>query len=224
MKNGDSRIPPLGVTISADFFARPSDKVAHDLIGKILWVSGVGGGRLTEVEAYLPQGDPACHAARGRTVRNSAMFGPPGSIYVFRSYGIHMLLNLVCDREGVGSAVLIRSLEPVGRIDYLWRNRYGEHTAEEGIGVLPVRTSKSEKGLACGPGRLGRALGIHVGLNGLLLGDESGLYVTDDGCRSPVAVASRIGISEGQSLPLRYYMENSKYVSRRACPIGGNQG
>ena len=89
---------PPGQLLMSEFFSRPSDEVAPDLIGKILWRSGVGGGRLTEVEAYLPQDDPACHAARGRTARNAAMFGPPGCIYVYLSYGIHVLLNLVCDQ------------------------------------------------------------------------------------------------------------------------------
>ena len=88
---------PLDRPFCSDFFARPSDQVGSDLVGKILWMQGVGGGRLTEVEAYLPEDDPACHAFRGLTARNAAMFGPPGTIYVYRSYGIHVLLNLVCD-------------------------------------------------------------------------------------------------------------------------------
>ena len=99
---------PPGVALDDSFFARPSDLVAADLVGKILWARGLGGGRLTEVEAYLPHGDPACHAACGLTKRNAAMFGPPGTIYVFLSYGVHYLLNLVCEREGIGSAVLER--------------------------------------------------------------------------------------------------------------------
>ncbi len=99
--------------------------MAPDLIGKILWREGVGGGRLTEVEAYLPDDDPACHAACGPTRRNAAMFGPPGTVYVYLSYGVHVLLNLVCDREQVGSAVLIRSFEPLGETRHLRLNRRG---------------------------------------------------------------------------------------------------
>ena len=115
--------PPRGEVVAPSFFASPSDQVAPRLLGTILWFSGVGGGRLTEVEAYLPEDDPACHAYRGLTRRNAAMFGPPGTIYVFQSYGVHMLLNLVCDREGVGSAVLIRSFEPLGDTSVLEANR-----------------------------------------------------------------------------------------------------
>ena len=101
--------------MGADFFARPSNEVAPELIGKILWSPERGGGRLTEVEAYLPQDDPASHAAHGPTRRNAAMFGPPGTIYVFLSYGVHYLFNLVCDKREVAAAVLIRAMEAPGR-------------------------------------------------------------------------------------------------------------
>ena len=96
---------PAGDPLAAEFFAVPSAVVAPALIGKLVWVRGVGGGRLTEVEAYLPQDDPASHAARGPTRRNAAMFLPGGHVYLYRSYGVHVCLNVVCDREGVGSAV-----------------------------------------------------------------------------------------------------------------------
>jgi DNA-3-methyladenine glycosylase len=105
---------PTGDVVPEAFFARASDEVAADLIGKILWREGFGGGRLTEVEAYLPVDDPASHSASGRTHRNAAMFGPPGHLYVYLSYGVHSLLNFVCDSEGRGSAVLIRSYDPLG--------------------------------------------------------------------------------------------------------------
>jgi DNA-3-methyladenine glycosylase len=190
---------PLGRILEPTFFARPSDEVAPDLIGKILWAEGVGGGRLTEVEAYLPEGDPACHAARGRTPRNAPMFGPPGSVYVYRSYGIHVLLNLVCDIESVASAVLIRSFEPLGENANLRHNR--------GVDTDDARR------LSCGPGRVGQALGLHLGLNGLPLGAESGLFVLDDGFRPEVEITTRVGISEGDQLLLRYYMRGTRCVS-----------
>jgi len=183
------RLPP-GRVLTAEFFARPSEQVAPDLIGKIVWALGRGGGRLTEVEAYLPKDDPACHAARGMTRRNAAMFGPPGHIYLFLSYGVHLLLNLVCERQGVGSAVLIRSFEPLGRPGGL-----------EGVG-------------ARGPGLVGRALGVRREMNGASLGPASGLYIIDDGHQPEVAVTTRVGISRGQHLPLRYYMKGSRFVSR----------
>jgi DNA-3-methyladenine glycosylase len=177
---------PRGTPLGADFFARPSDQVAPDLIGKILWSPRRGGGRLTELEAYLPVDDPASHSARGPTKRNAAMFGPPGTIYVFLSYGAHYLLNVVCDRPEIGSAVLIRAFEPV-----------------------------------CGPGRVGRALGVDGTLNGLPLGEVSGLFILDDGTSPRVGVATRIGISRGDTLPLRYYSPDSNYVTRRSATKGG---
>jgi DNA-3-methyladenine glycosylase len=189
---------PRGSVIGAEFFARPSNEVARDLIGKVLWSPERGGGRLAEVEAYLPVDDPASHAARGPTDRNAAMFGPPGCIYVFLSYGVHYLLNLVCDRREIGSAVLIRALEPL------------QH---EGEGLRGG--AQSRDGSFCGPGRVGKALGIHPGLNGLPLGESSGLFVVDDGVRPEVAVATRIGISRGETLPLRYYLLGSTCVTRR---------
>lgn len=205
---------PPGRILGADYFARAADGVGPELIGKILWMEGVGGGRLTEVESYLPEGDPACHAACGRTRRNAPMFGPPGSIYVYLSYGVHVLLNLVCDQESVASAVLIRSFEPLGVVDNLRRNR-----------GVDSKDGKDGRRLSCGPGRVGQALGLHLGLNGLQLGETSGLFVLDDGERPEVVLGTRVGISRGEQLPLRYYMRGSRYVSRlvRATKGGGDE-
>jgi DNA-3-methyladenine glycosylase len=181
---------PTGEVTPAEFFARGSDEVATDLIGKVVWRTGFGGGRLTEVEAYLPVGDEASHAAPGKTRRNAAMFGPPGRLYVFLSYGVHFLLNFVCDTEGVGAAVLVRSFEPL---------------AAEGM-------TAAGQG-ARGPGVVGRALGISLEMSGCALGEESGMFVLDDGFRPATARAIRVGISRGQQLPLRHYMLGSRYVS-----------
>lgn len=183
--DGDAGFP-RGTVLGADFFARPSDEVAPGLIGKILWSPRRGGGRLTEVEAYLAVDDPASHAARGPTKRNAAMFGSPGTIYVFLSYGVHYLLNVVCDRRDIGSAVLIRAFEPF-----------------------------------CGPGRVGKALAIQPALNGLQLGEASGLFIVDDGTRPDVGVTTRIGISRGDMLPLRYYSLDSRCVTGRPATKGG---
>lgn len=214
---------PSGQVLMPEFFARPSDEVAPDLIGKLLWRSGVGGGRLTEVEAYLPQNDPACHAARGRTPRNAAMFGPPGYVYVFLSYGVHVLLNLVCDRESLGSAVLIRSFEPVGDTAQLLKNR-----AARGRWARPVKTPlprppSAETLLSRGPGRVGQALGIHLGLNGLPLGEASGLYVIDDGAVPEIGRTTRIGISRGAHLPLRFCMSGKgRFGGRTGLKLGAS--
>lgn len=175
-----------------EFFERSADQVAADLVGKILWRDGVGGGRLVEVEAYLPSGDPACHAARGRTPRNTAMFGRFGTVYVYLSYGIHVLLNLVCGPEGVAAAVLVRAFEPL---------------APPGETLPDVR-------LAAGPGLVGRTLGLDLSWNGASLGAESGLSVFDDGREAAVEATERIGISAGRSLPLRFVLPGSRALSR----------
>ena len=128
------------------------------------------------------------------------MFGPPGTIYVFLSYGVHYLLNLVCDQEGIGSAVLVRGLEafegPESQAGRFW-----DGTGASGISL-------------CGPGRVGAALGVRPALNGLPLGVASGLFLIDDGLEAEVAVTRRIGISRGDALPLRYYARGSKCVTR----------
>lgn len=135
------------------------------------------------------------------------MFGPPGSIYVFLSYGVHWLLNFVCDEEAVGSAVLVRAFEPVGDVRGLQYNR--------GI-------ARAGPLLSCGPGRVGQALGVGPELNGRHLGDDSGLFVVDAGGRPSVGSATRVGISRGGDLALRYYMTGSAYVTGGARTGGGN--
>jgi DNA-3-methyladenine glycosylase len=183
--------------------------VAPDLVGKILWRTGVGGGRLTEVEAYLPAGDPASHCFRGETKRNRSMFGAPGSIYVYLSYGVHVCLNVVCDSESVGSAVLIRSFEPLGDTSTLWCNRLNERQSAD-----PSDTRAKLKWLACGPGRVGQALGLHLGLDGLPFGAASGIQFFHDGTEPRVERAARIGISKGGDMPLRYFAGGSPYVTQ----------
>ncbi len=192
---------PPGSPLRPDFFDRSADQVAADLVGKILWRDGVGGGRLVEVEAYLPSDDPACHAARGRTRRNDAMFGRPGTVYVYLSYGIHVLLNLVCESEGVPAAVLMRAFEPL---------------ASPGEPRLDPR-------VAAGPGLVGRALGLDLSWNGVRLGCEARLGVFDDGFAPAVETTERIGISMGRSLPLRFILPGSRSLSRaprRGIPAG----
>src|SRR5246127_817985 len=133
------------------FFARRVHAVAPDLVGATLLFDGVGG-RIVEVEAYH-QTDPAAHSFGGRTERNAVMFGPPGFVYVYRSYGIHWCVNFVCEPEGSASAVLIRALQPTEGLPAMRRRR--------GI--------KDERLLCSGPGRLCEALGITGAANGLPL-------------------------------------------------------
>ena len=180
-----------------DFFARSVHEVAPDLIGATLLVDGVGG-RIVEVEAY-DQEDPASHAYRGRTARNAVMFGPPGHAYVYRSYGIHWCLNLVCGDEGVPEAALIRALEPTAGLEEQRRRR----------GVI------EERALCSGPGKLCQALGITGEHDGLAL--DLPPFRLEERARAPeIVTGPRVGITRATELTWRYSEANSLFVSRPA--------
>jgi DNA-3-methyladenine glycosylase len=181
--------------LPAEFFARSVHEVAPELIGATLLVGGVGG-PIVEVEAY-DQEDPASHGFGGRTARNATMFGPPGHAYVYRSYGIHWCLNLVCEEEGVASAVLVRALEPT-----------------YGLDQMRARRGLDEPRLLCaGPGRLCQALGITREHDGLPLYRPP--FELRDGVRPAEVVAGRrIGITRAAELPWRYVLAGSRFVSR----------
>lgn len=175
------------------FFAREPHEVAADLIGVTLLFDGVGGA-ITETEAYHDQ-DPASHSYKGQTLRNAAMFGPPGHAYVYRIYGIHWCLNFVCLP---GSAVLIRAIQPDFGIDAM-RSRRGD---------LALRL------LCSGPGRLCQALGITSEHDGLLLFTPPFELVPRDEDH-PVAVGTRIGITKAVEEPLRFGLHGSKFLSKK---------
>jgi len=181
--------------LDRSFFNRSVHEVAPDLIGVTLLVDGVGG-RLVEVEAYRHT-EPAAHSYRGRTARNAVMFGPPGYVYVYRSYGIHWCLNFVCEREGSASAVLIRALEPVAGIAAMRRRR--------GLG--------EERALCSGPGKLCQALGVTIKHNGLAL-DRAPFELRAREAKPEIVVGPRIGITKAVELPWRYGMKGSRYLSR----------
>jgi DNA-3-methyladenine glycosylase len=181
------------------FFARSVHEVAPDLIGVTLLVDGVGG-RIVEVEAY-DQEDPASHGYRGRTSRNEAMFGPPGHAYVYRSYGIHWCLNLVCGDEGVPEAALIRALEPTVGITAQRRRR----------GVEDLRA------LCSGPGKLCQALGITRDHDGLPL-DRAPFRLEARSGAPEIVTAPRIGITRATELSWRYLEGGSPFVSRGRRP------
>jgi DNA-3-methyladenine glycosylase len=184
-----------GAPLDRDFFARDVHEVAPALIGATLLVDGVGG-IVVEVEAYAPD-DPASHSFRGPTARNAAMFGPPGHAYVYRSYGIHWCLNLVCCRPGVGAAVLLRALEPA-----------------HGIEVMEARRRLTDERLLCaGPGRLTEALGVTGAHDGLPL-DAAPFALRSAPDPVEVAQAPRIGITRAADAPWRYALADSPYVSR----------
>jgi DNA-3-methyladenine glycosylase len=178
-----------------DFFARSVHEVAPDLIAVTLLVDGVGG-RIVEVEAY-DQEDPASHAHRGRTPRNAAMFGPAGQAYVYRSYGIHWCLNLVCAEEGVPQAALIRALEPTAGLEEQRRRR----------GV------SDERALCSGPGKLCQALAITREQDGLAL-DLPPFRLEERGEVPEIVTGPRIGITRATELPWRYGLAGSRYLSR----------
>jgi DNA-3-methyladenine glycosylase len=185
--------------LSGDFFARSVHEVAPDLIGVTLLVDGVGG-RIVEVEAYDHE-DPASHGYRGRTARNATMFGAPGHAYVYRSYGIHWCLNLVCGEEGVAEAVLIRALEPIAGLD---RQR-------ERRGVDDVRA------LCSGPGKLCQALAITRDHDGLPL-DRPPFQLLPREKAPEIATGPRVGITRATELSWRYALAGSPYLSRALRP------
>ncbi len=180
-------------------FIHDSAAVAPHLIGAILTLDGVGG-RIVEVEAYDRE-DPASHSFSGPTTRNAAMFGPPGRVYVYRSYGIHWCFNMVCREEGHGAGVLIRAIEPL----------HGLEAMRERRGVLDARL------LCSGPGRVCQALGITHGHTGLPVDAPPFELRWPD---APVAVVRgpRIGISKAVDVPWRFGLAGSRFVSRPFRP------
>lgn len=184
------------------FYARGALSVAPDLLGKVICHRRDGvltAGRIVEVEAYLGSADPASHAWRGPTPRNRAMFGPPGHVYVYFTYGNHFCMNVVTGREGEASAVLIRALEPI-----------------EGLESMRQRRGREPLGdLTSGPGKLAQALGIDRAAYGHDLTREP-LWIEDDRFAPPEWVATpRIGISAAIDLPYRFVVAGSPFASRR---------
>ena len=182
--------------LSRSFFARSVHEVAPELIGCTFLVDGVGG-LIVEVEAY-DESDPASHAYGGRTERNRSMFGPGGHAYVYRSYGVHWCLNLVCGGVGTASAALLRALEPT-----------------DGLEVMAERRGLDDPRLLCsGPGRLCQALGITSDHDGLPL-DQAPFELFAPDTRVEVLNGPRIGIRRATELPWRYGFAGSRFLSRR---------
>ena len=205
--------PGRGVRVlPRSFYERPTLTVAEELLGKVLvhrTRQGAASGVIVETEAYIGEGDPACHASFGRTPRNEPLYGPPGFAYVYLNYGVHYLVNAVTEADGHPAAVLIRALQPLDGIALMKRRR-----ASGGRRV-------DEHDLCRGPGNLSRALGITLTENRLdLTGGEdsaqpgSTLFVEDRGIAvGDVARGPRIGIRVAVDRPWRCWVHGHRSVS-----------
>lgn len=185
-----------GQRLERAFFDRSVHDVASDLVGCRLFFEGCGG-TIVETESYH-RDDPACHAYVGLTARTEVLFGLPGQAYVYLSYGIHRLLNAVCEPEGEAAAVLIRALEPTIGLERM-RGRRGE---------------RPDTDLCSGPGKLTEALGVTLAQNGDRLDREPFLLLPPEGDPPPVVTSPRVGITKAVEKPWRFSAAGSKYVSR----------
>ena len=177
------------------FFARSVHRVAPELIGATMLINGVGG-IIVEVEAYHHT-EPAAHSFNGPTPRNMVMFGPPGFLYVYRSYGIHWCMNFVCEKEGSASAVLVRAVQPTRGIAAM-RRRRGLH---------------DERNLCSGPGKVCEALGVSGKLNGKAL-DAPPIEIFARRRKPEFVSGTRVGITKAVELPWRYGLKGSRFLSK----------
>ncbi|MEQ1871100.1 MAG: DNA-3-methyladenine glycosylase [Vicinamibacterales bacterium] len=212
------------MTLPRSFYNRPTLDVARDLLGKVLVHrrrSVITSGVIVEVEAYIGEDDPACHAAPGPTARNAPLYGPPGFAYVYLNYGIHHLVNAVTETESRPAAVLIRALEPLDGIETMRRRRRRNAKGP----TTPDRGQIAVAELCRGPGNLTVAMAIGPGLNREdLCGDR--LFIEDRGGRvGPIVWGPRIGIRVGTERPWRAYVDAHAAVSgRRTRPRARTSG
>ncbi len=193
-------------SLPREFFDRPALEVAPDLLGRVLahvTPEGLVAVRLTEVEAYAGEHDPGSHAYRGMTARNVVMYGPPGHVYVYFTYGMHWCMNLVCEPPGTAAAVLVRAGEVILGLDLARTRR---------------PAARADRDLARGPARLCQALGIDQSLNGADACDAGPLYVLDGlpGWRPPpeqVARGPRVGVVGAADRPWRFWIRGDPTVS-----------
>ena len=188
---------PAAAILGSGFFERDVVTVARELLGCTLELDGRVG-RIVETEAY-DQSEPACHAYAGLTARTRPLFGPAGHAYVYLSYGIHELFNVVTGDEGHGAAVLIRALQPVAGIEAMRERRPG----------------RSDRELCSGPGRLTLALGIGLEHNGLALDGGRGPQLRAGPPPDEIVAGPRIGITKAPELPWRFHEAASPWVSGR---------
>ena len=191
-----------------EFYSRPVLAIARELIGCTVAHEGAAG-VIVETEAYH-ESEPACHAFVGLTPRTRTIFGPPGRAYVYLSYGIHTMLNAVCEPEGVGAAVLIRALEPLEGIE-LMRARRGLDRVQD---------------LCSGPGKLTQALAVELACNGTDLNSGPvAIAPRPPAWRDvPIVFGPRIGITKAVELPWRFCVAGSRFLSRRAPTVALTAG
>ena len=191
------------IPLGQRFFNRPTVELAKALLGKYLAFGGLRG-KIVETEAYLYKDDPGCHASRGKTQRNTPMFGPAGRTYVYFIYGMYHCLNIVSGKEGEGEAVLIRALEPIEGIELMQKRR---------------KTEKIET-LCNGPGKLTQAFGITKKQNNLSLidggDDDLRIFNGEKIQETEIVTATRVGLAKGQGdeLMLRFYIKGNRFVSK----------
>ena len=171
-------------------------ELAKALLGKHL-IFGSLQGMIVETEAYLYKNDPGCHASNGMTKRNSPMFGPAGYTYVYLIYGMYHCLNIVSGKKGEGEAVLIRALEPVRGIKLMQKRR----------------NTKKIENLCSGPGKLTQAFGITMKHNNISL-LKGNLRICDNNEKHEICTSTRIGLSAGKELELRFFIKDSRFVSK----------
>ncbi len=184
------------------FYARHALEVATDLLNKVLVAPDGRTGRIVEVEAYRGADDPGSHGFRGMTKRNATMFGPPGHLYVYFTYGMHWCANVVAETDGAAAAVLLRALTPLEGLDAMYAAR------------RPA--ARRDRDLCSGPAKLTQALGIDGALDGAdLVSGDRGATIVDDGQPPPrvPVVTTRIGLTNGADLPWRFYVDGVPHVS-----------
>jgi DNA-3-methyladenine glycosylase len=198
-KKAVARKSGFGSILTRPFYARPTEEVARDLLGKVV-VHGAAAGIIVETEAYLGMDDLAAHSSRGLTDRTRVIFGPPGHAYVYFIYGMYECLNFVTEPDGKPGAVLIRALEPLAGVAMMKRRRPGARRVED---------------LASGPGKLTLAMGITRAENGADV-TRGALTVREpvEPRAFEIEVTPRIGIRQCADWPLRFAVKGSPFVSR----------
>jgi DNA-3-methyladenine glycosylase len=193
---GDRRLPRA-------FYARDPREVAPELLNKVLAAADGRRARIVEVEAYCGADDAAAHTYRGKTARNAVMFGPPGLMYVYFTYGMHYCCNTVCGEDGVGVGVLLRAAEPLAGLERMREAR---------------PAAKRDRDLCSGPAKLCQAFGIDRRQDGIdLVTGVGGISILDDGTPPPVepVVGPRVGIRHAADAPWRWHVPGHLHVSRR---------